>query len=79
MMLLFAFESWDIGYLGKNFQYLRVIYVFTILKPLYYPNQTQFELKKKKKKRFNKALHRDQFLVLSWQWKVTQNNEFLVL
>ena len=49
MMLLFAFESWDIGYLGKNFQYLRVIYVFTILKPLYYPNQTQFELKKKKK------------------------------
>ena len=78
MMLLFAFESWDIGYLGKNFQYLRVIYVFTILKPLYYPNQTQFELKKKKK-RFNKAVHRDQFLVLSWQWKVTQNNEFLVL
>ena len=47
MMLLFAFESWGIGYLGKNFQYLRVIYVFTILRPLHYPNQTQFELKKK--------------------------------
>ena len=76
MMLLFTFESWDIGYLGKNFQYLSVIYVFTILKPLYYPNQTQFEIKKK---RFNKALHRDQFLVLSWQWKVIQNNVFFVL
>ena len=77
MMLLFTFESWDIGYLGKNFQYLSVIYVFTILKPLYYPNQTQFEIKKKK--RFKKALRRDQFLVLSWQWKVIQNNVFFVL
>ena len=47
MMLLFTFESWYVGYLGKNFQYLSVIYVFTILKPLYYPNQTQFEIKKK--------------------------------